>query len=289
MHIITGGTGHVGSALTEALLKKGEKVTIISRSSEKAQEWISKGANFAVADIYDTTALHEIFNKGKTVFLLNPSADPMTDTTLQERKTVTSLVEALKYSGVEKVVVESTAGAQPGNNNGDLGILYELEQQISRLSYPYSIIRPAYYMSNWDSALKMITKNGELVSFIPAELKIPMVAPKDIGELAATLMTKKDSPKFNQIQGPETYSPNHVATTFSKALNREVRVSVVPKEKWKNTFKAMGFSERAAESYSRMTEISVNSCFEMQGDFVKGATTLQQYIDDLVKKTNVQH
>lgn len=283
MNIITGGTGHVGSALADALLKKGKKVTIISRNSEKAQEWISKGANFAVADIYDTPALHEIFKKGKTIFVLNPSADPMTDTTVQERKTVASLVEALKYSGVERIVVESTAGAQPGNNNGDLGILYELEQQISRLDYSYSIIRPAYYMSNWDSSLKMISENGELISFIPAELKIPMVAPRDIGELAATLMTEKNSPKLNQIQGPEMYSPNDVAVAFSKALHKEIRLKVIPKEKRKSTYKSMGFSEQAAESYSRMTEISVNSGFKMEDNFVKGATTLQQYIDELVK------
>jgi uncharacterized protein YbjT (DUF2867 family) len=91
MHIITGGTGRVGSALAEALLKKGEQVTIISRSSKRAKEWMSKGAQFAVADIYDTVALHEIFKKGKSIFILNPPADPMTDTPVQERKTVASL------------------------------------------------------------------------------------------------------------------------------------------------------------------------------------------------------
>jgi uncharacterized protein YbjT (DUF2867 family) len=88
MNIITGGTGPVGSALAETLLKKGEKVTVISRSSKRAKEWAKKGALFAVADIYDTDAMHEIYKTAKSVFVLNPSADPTTNTPVQERKTV---------------------------------------------------------------------------------------------------------------------------------------------------------------------------------------------------------
>jgi uncharacterized protein YbjT (DUF2867 family) len=190
MNIITGGTGPVGSALAETLLKKGEKVTIISRSSTRAKEWAKKGALFAVADIYDTDAMHEIYKTAKSVFVLNPSADPTTNTPVQERKTVASLINALKYSGAEKVVVASTIGARPGDNIGDFGVLYELEQGISRLSYPYSILRATYYMSNWAELLPAIKEKGEMISFYPADLKFPMVAPKDIGEFAAQLMTK---------------------------------------------------------------------------------------------------
>ena len=286
MHIITGGTGHVGSALAEALLKKGEKVTIISRSSKSAKEWMSKGAQIAVADIYDTVALHEIFKKGKSIFILNPPADPMTDTPVQERKTVASLVEALKYSSAEKVVVESTLGAQPGFNIGDFGVLYELEQNVATLSYPYSIIRPAYYMSNWAEQLPAIKQNGELTSFFPVDLKFPMVAPLDIGELAAHLMMGKKTPNINSIHGPEFYSARDVAEAFSKALDKKVEVKVIPKDQWKATYRSMGFSEQGAESYTNMTAISLSE-FEKTIDitgYIKGKITLQEYISSLFEK-----
>jgi uncharacterized protein YbjT (DUF2867 family) len=286
MHIITGGTGRVGSALAEALLKNGEKVTIISRSSKSAKDWMSKGAQIAVVDIYDTAALHEIFKTGKSIFILNPPADPMTNTPVQERKTATSLVEALKYSGAEKVVVESTLGAQPGDNIGDFGVLYELEQGVAKLSYPYSIIRPTYYMSNWAESLPSVKEKGELMSFYPADLKMPMVAPKDIGELAARLMMEQNTPKLNSIHGPEMYSPNDVAAAFSKSLGKNVKVKVIPKDQWKATYKSIGFSEEGAESYTNMTEISLNA-FEKTTDttgFIKGKVTLQEYISNLIKK-----
>jgi uncharacterized protein YbjT (DUF2867 family) len=286
MHIITGGTGHVGSALAEALLRKGEQVTIISRSSKSAREWMNKGAQIAVADIYDTVALHEIFKKGRSIFILNPPADPMTDTPLQERKTAASLVEALKNSNAEKVVVESTLGAQPGYNIGDFGVLYELEQNVATLSYPYSIIRPAYYMSNWVEQLPAIKEKGELMSFFPADLKFPMVAPPDIGELAAHLMTENHQPKINSIHGPELYSARDVAASFSKALDKKVNVKVIPKDQWKATYRSLGFSEAGAESYTNMTEISLND-FEKTTNttgYIKGKTTLQEYIHGLIKK-----
>jgi uncharacterized protein YbjT (DUF2867 family) len=285
MHIITGGTGHVGSALAEALLRAGEKVTIISRSSKNAKEWTNKGAQIAVADIYDTVALHEIFKKGRSIFILNPPADPMTDTPLQERKTAASLVEALKNTNVKKVVVESTLGAQPGYDIGDFGVLYELEQNVATLSYPYSIIRPGYYMSNWDEQLPAIKENGELLSFFPADLKFPMVAPADIGELAAQLMMNNDTAKLNSIHGPELYSARDVAAAFSKALSKKVEVKVVPKDQWKATFMSIGFSEQGAASYTNMTEISLRE-FEKTTDtkgYIKGKITLQEHINSLVE------
>ena len=284
MHIITGGTGRVGSALADALLRRGEKVTIISRSSKSAKEWMSKGAQIAVADIYDTVTLQEIFKKGKSIFILNPPADPMSDTPVQERKTATSLVEALKSSGAEKVVVESTLGAQPGYNIGDFGVLYELEQHISNLSYPYSIIRPGYYMSNWVEQLPAIKENSALISFFPVDLKFPMVAPPDIGELAAQLMMENNTPHINCIHGPALYSARDVAEAFSKALGKKVEVKVIPRDQWNATFRSMGFSEQGAESYSNMTEISLRE-FEKTTDttgYINGKITLQEYINSFL-------
>ena len=260
-------------------------MTIISRSAAKAKEWTKKGAAFKVADIYDTEALHTIFKEGRRIFVLNPPADPSSDTTAQELKTASSLVKALKYSRVEKVVVESTLGAQPGDSNGDLGVLFELEQQIKSLTYPHSIIRAAYYMSNWASGLETVIKEGRLLSFYPADFKMPMVAPADIGEFAARLLTEKNTPELNAIEGPESYSANDVAEAFAAVLGKEVQVQVVPPEAWEETYKSLGFSEVAAKSYSHMTRISLEGDYVIPQNKVRGKTTLRNYISELVAQS----
>src|SRR5829696_948395 len=117
MHIILGATGHVGAAVAQQLLQNGEPVTVVSRHPEKATELKKKGAEVAKVDVYNTTALHELFLKDERLFLLNPPAAPSTDTVKEEKKTLYSILEALKNSTIKKVVAESTYGAQPGNGN----------------------------------------------------------------------------------------------------------------------------------------------------------------------------
>lgn len=127
MYIVVGGTGHVGSAVAKTLLDEGEAVTIVTRDREKAGAWQRRGAEVAVADVHDVASLREVFCRGQRAFLLNPNADISSDTDQEERETVRCLLEAIEGSGLEKVVAQSTLGAQPGKECGDLNVLYELE------------------------------------------------------------------------------------------------------------------------------------------------------------------
>ncbi len=286
MNLITGGTGQVGSALANALLEKGQPVTIISRSSKAAGKWQALGAQWAVADVYDTPALHEIFKTAQSVFLLNPPADPMTNTSVQERKTASSLVEALRGTDVKKVVVASTLGAQPGENMGDLSVLYELEQAVATLPCHYSIIRSAYYLSNWAASLATARESGVVFSFFPAEMKLPMVAPQDIGELAASLMMENNAPRLTAIQTPQMYSATDVASVFAQVLQKPVTVNAIPREALVETFQLLGFSLPAAVSYARMTERTIDHP-DIPSDYVMGKTSLEEYIRALVTKEDV--
>ena len=86
--------------------------------------------------------------------LINPPAEVATDTDVEERKTASSILAALENSGLERVVAESTYGAQPCEHCGDLGILFEFERGLRAQKVPTSIIRGAYYFSNWDASLQ---------------------------------------------------------------------------------------------------------------------------------------
>ena len=147
MHIILGGTGHVGSAAARRLLALGQPVTVVSRSPDKRADWERQGARFAVADALDADALRAVFRQGQSALLLNPPADISGDTDAQERRSVAAILQALDGSGLRHVVAESTMGAQPGEHLGDLGVLYELEQGLRRQAIPASIVRAAYYMN----------------------------------------------------------------------------------------------------------------------------------------------
>ncbi len=184
MIIILGASGHIGSAAAKALIEAGKPVTAVLRDPAKAPEWTARGARTAIVDVHDSDALREIFKTGKRAFLLNPPADVSTDTDREEHATVRSIVRALDGSGLEKVVAASTMGAQPGERLGDLNVLYDFEQALAAQSIPAVVQRAGYYFSNWDAQLEE-ARNGTLTTMLPADLKIPMVAPEDLGRAAA--------------------------------------------------------------------------------------------------------
>jgi uncharacterized protein YbjT (DUF2867 family) len=282
MFIILGATGHVGSAVAYALLEQNQQVTVVTRSAEKASEWEEKGAEVAVSDVHDIATLREIFRKGKRVFVLNPPASPETDTDIEEHKSMQSIITALKGSGIEKIVAQSTYGAQPGERIGDLGILYEMEQQLAELDIPTTILRAAYFMSNWDGYLEMADQEGKIISFYPADFTLPMVAPRDIGRFAGELLMEPvERTGLYNIEGPETYSVADVATAFAQVLERPVEVEAINRTEWIPFMTSMGFSEKAAHSMAAMTDITIQSTYEMSDSPVKGQTTLQAYIENL--------
>ena len=288
MHIILGGTGPVGSALVKRLVSAGEPVTLVTHDPKKtgrvgkAKHDVPQRAKVALADVHDVPALRKVFQQGTRLFLLNPSADPTTtDTDAEERATVKSIVEALQGTQLEKIVAESTYGAQPVQRAGDLGILYDMEKALEAQSIPFSVIRAAYYMSNWDPALKTAQDEGVIDSMYPVDFKLPMVAPQDLGELAARLMTEPaEKTGLFYAEGPEPYTPGDVAAAFSEALNKPVSVRVTPREKWVEGFQAMGFSPAAAQSYAAMTELTRDHPYFDDAP-VRGRTTLRAYVQAL--------
>ncbi|MHA4838286.1 NmrA family NAD(P)-binding protein [Sphingopyxis sp. MSC1_008] len=280
MYVIMGGTGHVGSATAKALLARGEHVTIVTRNADHAREWETRGANIAEADVEDVASLRAALRRGRRAFLLNPPADTTTNTDRVERHTVANILAALDGSGLEKIVAESTGGAQPGRYIGDLNVLWELEEGLHRQPIPAAINRAGYYMSNWDGFLTSARDTGKLPTMFPADLAIPMVAPQDLGELAAArLMSSLDDVGIRYAEGPRRYTSSEVATAFAAALGRPVELDVIPREGWEEAFREFGFSDAAAVSYARMTAASLDEGFDMPEDAWRGKVALADYIN----------
>lgn len=284
MYVIMGGTGHVGAATAQALLDRGERVVIVTRDAARASAWRDKGAELVEADAEDVPSLRAAFRRGRRALLLNPPADVAADTDTVERRTVANILAALEGSELEKVVAESTGGAQAGERIGDLSVLWELEQGLLRQPIPAAINRAAYYMSNWDAQLDA-ARAGQLATLFAADLQIHMAAPRDLGEAAARrLVSPLDDVGVRFIEGPRRYSAADVAKAFSAALGSPIELTVTPRGGWEEAFRQMGFSAAAADSYARMTAVSVDGGFDMPDDALRGSTTLGAYIRDLVAR-----
>ncbi|WP_371818926.1 NmrA family NAD(P)-binding protein [Gluconobacter sp. P1C6_b] len=230
----------------------------------------------AVLDVHDTPALTTAFSEARRAFLLNPPARPSLDVDREERRTVQSILEAVRGASLEKIVVQSTYGAQDNPHCGDLGSLYAFEQGARETGVPLCIVRAAYFMSNWYGTLSTARQSGVFSSLLPKDFKAPMVAPQDVGELAARLLVSSvEETGIYSIEGPETYTPEDVATALNAVLERDVAVDEISRPEWPEFYRSHGFCSEAAQSYATMTGIFVDGRYEHPRTPLRGATDLQ--------------
>lgn len=287
MYIVMGATGHVGSACADALLANGEPVLALVRRLENGVALREKGAETAVIpDVRDVDALRAAFRRGRRAFLLNPPADPSVDTDAAESETASAILAALEGSGLEKVVAESTMGAVAGEalepRTGDSSVLYGLEEGLAKQAIPAAINRAAYYFSNFDLQVDAVRRRGELQTMFPADLRLPMVAPVDLGRAAARRLTSDlGDVGIVSIEGPTRPTFADVAEAFARALQQAVRLVVTPRDAWIPAFREMGFSPSGAEAYARMTAVAIDGPMTPEADTEKGRVTLEAYIRDL--------
>lgn len=268
--LLWGATGHVGGSVARAVLAAGQAVTVITRSEAKAQFWREQGAEAAVLDVRDVPALAAMFQKARRAFVLNPPASPALNTDAEERRTMQAILRALQSAGLEKIVLQSTYGAQPGAHSGDLGVLYEFEEGARTLETPLCVVRAAYYMSNWTMGSEAVRSTGILETMLPATQRVPMVAPQDVGAVAARLlMASVAETGVYSVEGPAWYSPADVAQALAAVLGRSVRAASLARADWLAAYRRAGFSEEAARSYAHMTDIFISQAYESPANPLK--------------------
>jgi hypothetical protein len=72
-----------------------------------------------------------------------------------------------------------------------------------------------------------------------------------------------------------------VAAAYGRHLGRDVAVVTTPRDRLAEGFRAIGFSDVAAQSYARMTEATIDGTFP--ADPRRGRITLDDYIAGLIK------
>jgi UDP-glucose 4-epimerase len=121
--LVTGGAGFIGSNVVDALVERGDEVTVIDDLStgkrENVEPAVGRGAVLVEADIRDAGALREIFGhiEPEAVFHLaaqidvrHSVADPARDARINVEGTI-NVLEAARTTGVRRLVNTSTGGA----------------------------------------------------------------------------------------------------------------------------------------------------------------------------------
>lgn len=284
MNLILGATGRVGSVLVANLLKKGQPVRAVIRSSVKAPDLISKGVEVFVADYFDGAALKKAFQGGSSVFLLTPENPECNDFINESRTIINNYREAIISAKINKIIGLSSGGAQHESGTGNLVASYLLEHSFASLENEQTFVRPAYYYSNWMGYLELVKEHGILPTFFPPEMKLPMVAPADVGAFLAELMSD-DTPheRIYEISGPYAYSSSEIAQIFATVLERSVTVQQVSPEAWESTLLQAGFSQDGARNLMLMTKAVIDGrTKDTTPNPIRCATDFKTYLKNII-------
>jgi uncharacterized protein YbjT (DUF2867 family) len=242
MYAVMGITGHVGSAVANTLLERGEKVRAIVRNPEKAKSWAARGAELFTADYNDTTALEAAFRGVKGVFAMLPPYFAPSPDLREPKQVIEAIATALDRTRPEKVVYLSSIGAQQNSAIGLITVLHLFEEKLTSLSIPSASLRAGWFMENcaWDIA--PAREQGKHFSYLqPLDHDFALVATKDIGQVGAeTLLQNWKGHRYIEVAGPRRYTPLDIAEALSTVLKKKVEAVVVPRDIWADNFVAQG-------------------------------------------------
>jgi uncharacterized protein YbjT (DUF2867 family) len=193
MITVMGATGHVGGRIAELLLESGEKVRALGRSVEKLAGVASKGAKVLTGDAGDAMFLTEAIRGADAAFGLLPPDVHATDYRRQQDKQGEAMVAAIRDSGLRYVVFLSSVGADLAEGTGPIAGLHGQEERLRRLSgVNVLILRPAYFFENFFDTLGLIKHQGINGGPIAPDLSFPMIATRDIADVAARALRQRD-------------------------------------------------------------------------------------------------
>jgi uncharacterized protein YbjT (DUF2867 family) len=138
-----------------------------------------------------------------------------------------NVADAAKAAGVEQLVFSSVGAAHRGMGQKHFESKWAIEEYIQSLDIPYTILRPAYFMSNYNWSRPAIL-NGTLTSMgLRPDKGLQSIAVEDIAVFAALAFA--DPQKYNgwklELAGDELTEPQ-IAQLFTKVIGRPVTLAM---------------------------------------------------------------
>jgi uncharacterized protein YbjT (DUF2867 family) len=258
MYVVMGASGNTGHIVATNLLARGQKVRVIGSNSAHLQPLTSKGAEPFIADVTDAGALAKAFHEADSAYVMIPPNITSKDPLGYANRVSDAIAAAVKNAGIKNVVALSSIGAEMPSGSGPVLGLHNLEQRLNQISGANILyLRAAYFMENTLPQVNAIRQMGSVAGPLRPDLKIPMIATRDIGAAAADALLHPATrgKQTRELLGPRDITYNEVAATIGKAIGKpDVKYVHVPDDQVRGVLVQMGMSEQMANLLLEMTQ-----------------------------------
>src|SRR5690606_6739375 len=243
MILVTGTTGHLGSAVIKQLLKHtpANKIVAFARDEHKAKHLTEKGIEVRYGTFEDTYSLDGAMQGIEKVLLIST----IDHHRLQQHKNV---VDAAKRAGVKHILYTS-ASIKNVDTSAIKAIMeshFQTEDYIKRSGLKYTFLRNTLYTDVIPFYIgKKVLETGV---FLPAgNGKVAYALRREMGEATANaLLQNGHENKIYEITGSELYSYEDVAKALSELSGKSIAYTDIEPAKLSEQLKQAGNSELVA-------------------------------------------
>jgi uncharacterized protein YbjT (DUF2867 family) len=140
----------------------------------------------------------------------------------------TNLAEVAADVGVEHFVFSSVGGAERDTGIPHFDSKYEIEERIRDLGLPATIIRPVFFMQNFEGQREDIT-DGTFALPLAEDVSVQIINVDDIGGLAAEALADPERYKGQAIElAGDEGTLEEMAQVFTEVTGVDIEAQHVP-------------------------------------------------------------
>jgi len=250
MYAITGATGHTGNIVARRLLDEGKQVRAIGRDRQRLGSLIDAGAEPFVCDLTDAAALSRAFAGAKAAYVMIPPDMAGNNFRAFQDRITDCVASALADAGVEFAVTLSSIGADKSSKTGPVVGLYNLEKRIGAIDGLNVVhLRAGYFMENTLAQANVIHAMDKTAGPLRPDLKLPMIATRDIGHAAAELLLRLGftGQQTRELLGPRDVTMTEATRIIGQAIGKpDLSYVQMSDNEFRNAMAQMGFSTNVA-------------------------------------------
>jgi uncharacterized protein YbjT (DUF2867 family) len=286
MIAVMGASGNVGRRVTDALLRAQEEVRVLEHR-RGLEEFGRRGAEVVNGDARSAGDLERLFRDARAALVLLP--ENLADSAFVANRSEMSraIVEALREARVGHIVALSTTAAGRADAAGPPAGLYELERRLAELEAAnVLVLQSAFYMDNLLANLPLIRAQQVNGSAIAGDLKIPMIATRDVAREAAERLRRRDftGHSVKRLLGPEDVSMREATSAIGTRLGLpDLPYVEFPPEGVKGALMGAGMSEEVAALMVEM-QLAINAGRAFDGVRRTPESTTPTRLDDFLRE-----
>jgi len=223
MHVVLGATGHTGHIVAKNLLARGANVRVVGRNAERLQPFAAQGAEIFIGDVSDAPILTKAFHQAESAYVMLPPNPTSSNFRAFQDRVSDAIATAVQNSGIKNVVSLSSIGADKASGTGPVVGLYNLEQRLNSIAGVNVLhLRAGYFMENTLPQVAVVRTLGSVVGPVRPDLKLPMIATRDIGDAAAEALLRLEfrGKQTRELLGQRDIDYLEVASIIGKVIGR---------------------------------------------------------------------